>query len=92
MAGKGKRKPSGPRIGGTGNEQAEKPLTLKDMLGAETIDKLRKQAEAMKLEEAKIREAKRAEAEAAREAERKRQEQDFGFLLNQSDMDWKKYK
>ncbi|TFE22758.1 YqkE family protein [Cohnella luojiensis] len=70
---------------------SDKPVTLKDLLGAGTVAKLKEQAEAMKLEEAKQRESKRQEAEAARIAEQKLKEKDFEYLLNNSSMDWKKY-
>jgi len=93
---KGKKRHSGhpaSRAHGAPQEQAgEKPVTLKDMLGADTLAKLKQQAETLKQEEARLKEAKRQEAEAAKEAERKRREQDFEYLLNESSLDWKKYK
>ena len=92
---KGKKRPSGSQTSwaqGPDREQGEKPVTLKDMLGADTLAKLKLQAETLKQEEVRQKEAKRQEAEAAREAERKRREQDFEYLLNESSLDWKKYK
>ncbi|OXS59913.1 hypothetical protein B1A99_10290 [Cohnella sp. CIP 111063] len=93
---KGKKRHAGhqaSRAHGAPQEQGgEKPVTLKDMLGADTLAKLKQQAETLKQEEAKLKEAKRQEAEAAKEAERKRREQDFEYLLNESSLDWKKYK
>jgi hypothetical protein len=77
---------------GASPEQADKPVTLKDRLGADTLAKLKLQAESLKQEEVRAAEAKRKEAEAAREEERKRKEQDFGYLLNHSSQDWKKFK
>lgn len=70
---------------------SDNPVTLKDLLGAGTVAKLKEQAEAMKQEEAKQREAKRQEAEAARIAEQKLKEKDFEYLLNNSSTNWKKY-
>ncbi len=92
---KGKKRQPGSQVSraqGSALEQGEKPVTLKDMLGADTLAKLKQQAETLKQEEARLEEAKRREAEAAREAERKRREQDFEYLLNESSLDWKKYK
>ncbi|MBB6735173.1 YqkE family protein [Cohnella zeiphila] len=74
-------------------ETAEAPAaTLKDLLNAETLGKLKAQADALKAEEASRKEEKRRQEEEAREAERKRRENDFEYLLNESGMDWKKYK
>lgn len=70
---------------------ADKPATLKDLLGADTVAKLKEQAEAMKREEAAKQEAKRAEAEAARRAEQKRNENDFAYLLEHSKVKGTKY-
>ncbi|XID94812.1 YqkE family protein [Paenibacillaceae bacterium WGS1546] len=80
-----------PRTGNAARPD-DKPATLKDRLSADTLEKLKRKAEALKLEEAARAEEKRLAAEAAREAERKRKEQDFGYLLEQSDMDWTKFK
>jgi len=90
--GKTKKRTNGPRPAEPGNVPDDKPMTLKDMLGADTIAKLKRQADDLKQEEANRKETLRKEAEAAREAERKRREQDFGFLLENSSLDWKKYK
>ncbi|RKP58037.1 DUF3886 domain-containing protein [Cohnella endophytica] len=76
------------------NEQAQtdKPVTLKDLLGASTVAKLKEQAETMKQEEASRLQRARLEAEAARQAEQKLKEKDFEYLLNNSSQDWKKFK
>lgn len=66
--------------------------TLKDLLSAEVVGKLKAQAEQMKAEEADRRERARKQAEEARAAEKKRLENDFEYLLNNSGMDWKSYK
>lgn len=71
---------------------ADKPATLKDLLGADTIAKLKEQsAELAKAEEARKEEA-RIKAEEARRAKQKQLENDFEHLLNTSEMDWHKYK
>jgi Protein of unknown function (DUF3886) len=86
-----KRKQQKPNSPATSSEQADKPVTLKDRLGAGIVEKLKQQAETMKQEEAKQRETKRIEAEAAKLAEQKLKEKDFEYLLNNSTADWKKY-
>lgn len=73
------------------SNQEDKPVTLKDLLGAGTVAKLKQQAEMMKQEEAERQEAKRKEIEAARQAELKLKEKDFEYLLNNSKGDWRKY-
>lgn len=64
---------------------------MRDLLGADTIAKLKQQAETLKQEEAAKQEAKRAEAEAARIAEQKRNENDFAYLLEHSKVKGTKY-
>lgn len=73
-------------------EASDKPATLKDLLNPEVVSKLKSQADEMKAKEAEQREKNRQEAEAARKAEKKRLENDFGYLLENSGMDWRKYK
>ncbi|AJY75942.1 YqkE family protein [Paenibacillus beijingensis] len=72
--------------------EQHKPATLKDLLSSETLDKLKNQAASMKAEEEKRKEEARRKAEEARAAEQKRRENDFAYLLENSGMDWKKYK
>lgn len=83
-----KRRDSKPSAASAG----DKPATLKDLLGAETIHKLKEQAESLKREEEERKAAARKQAEEARRVEQKRLENDFEHLLNNSDMDWHKYK
>ena len=64
---------------------------MRDLLGADTIAKLKQQAELLKQEEAAKQEAKRAEAEATRLAEQKRNENDFAYLLEHSKVKGTKY-
>ena len=70
----------------------DKPATLKDLLNADVLNKLKAQADQMKAEEADRREQERKQKEEAKKAEQKRLDNDFGHLLDNSSMDWKKYK
>ncbi|TLS51307.1 DUF3886 domain-containing protein [Paenibacillus antri] len=96
----GKRKTGGSSNGWSGGKTApqaasqekEKGLTLKDALGADVLAKLKAQADALKAQEAQERERQRAEAEERRKQEQKRLDNDFEHLLNNSGMDWKKFK
>jgi len=72
-------------------EPTDKPATLKDLLGTDTVSKLKQHAEMLKQQEAEQRERQRAEAEEARKAELKRKENDFEYLLNHSRVDGKKF-
>ncbi|MBW5446273.1 DUF3886 domain-containing protein [Cohnella sp. CFH 77786] len=76
----------------TAAQSPEKPATLRDMLDAETLSKLKAASQAMQEEEARERERKRVEAEKARLAEQKRLENDFAYLLDNSRQDWKNFK
>ncbi|MDD9266909.1 YqkE family protein [Paenibacillus sp. GCM10023248] len=70
----------------------DKPATLKDLLSPDVVAGLKAQADKMKAEEQARKDAARAEAEAARKAEEKRLENDFGHLLEKSNLDWRKHK
>ncbi|MFD1177135.1 YqkE family protein [Paenibacillus puldeungensis] len=70
----------------------DKPATLKDMLGDETITKLKAWGDELKKNEEQRKEQEQIKAEEARLAERKRLANDFEHLLNTSEMDWHKYK
>lgn len=71
---------------------ADKPATLKDLLGAGTIAKLKAQAEELKKEEEERKTKARIQAEEVRRAEQKRLDNDFEHLLNTSEMNWHKFK
>jgi membrane protein involved in colicin uptake len=73
-------------------EPADKPSTLKDLLNADTVAKLKAQAEQLKADEAARKEEQRRQAEEARKAEQKRLDNDFKHLLENSSLDWRKYK
>lgn len=75
--------PAAPETGGA---------TLKELLSADVLGKLKAQAEELKADEARRMEQKRQAEEEARKAEQKRRENDFEYLLNNSGMDWKSYK
>ncbi|GIP36470.1 hypothetical protein J2TS4_56800 [Paenibacillus sp. J2TS4] len=66
--------------------------TLKELLSSDIINRLKEQADDWKAEEEKQKQEKRKQAEEARKAERKKLENNFEYLLDNSDMDWKKYK
>lgn len=82
---------SGERAGGTA-ERTDKPATIKDMLKADVLDKLKAQADALRAEEERRRQEAAREAEERRKAEQKRRENDFAYLLENSKMDWKSFK
>ncbi|MBJ6362587.1 YqkE family protein [Paenibacillus sp. GCM10012307] len=86
----GKKKKAAPAPSSASTEV--KPATLKDLLNSEVLDKLKAQASEMKAAEVKKREDDRKQAEEARKAEQKRLEGNFEYLLNNSSMDWKKFK
>ncbi|KAA9008499.1 DUF3886 domain-containing protein [Paenibacillus spiritus] len=68
------------------------PATLKDLLNPEVLGKLKAQADSLKEEERSRLEAEREQAEAARRAEQKRLDNDFGHLLENSKQDWRNFK
>lgn len=67
----------------------DKPATLKDLLNTETLDKLKAQADEWKAEEDKRKEDIKKQADEARNAEKKRLENDFEHLLNNSNLNWR---
>ncbi|MDF2726383.1 MAG: hypothetical protein K0Q59_6061 [Paenibacillus sp.] len=70
----------------------DKPATLKELLNPAVVEKLKAASDAMKAEEQQRKEEKRKQEEVARKAEQKRLDNDFGHLLNNSKLDWHKYK
>ncbi|MEF2245027.1 MULTISPECIES: YqkE family protein [unclassified Paenibacillus] len=65
---------------------------LKDLLNADVLDKLKLQAkETEKAEQERKQREKEKEAEAKRQAQKKL-ENDFSYLLDNSDPNWSKYK
>lgn len=74
------------------SQQSDKPATLKELLGAEVLSKLKQQQEQLKADEDKRKEDERIRVEEARNVEQKRLDNDFEYLLNNSKLDWKKHK
>ncbi|MCQ6561157.1 YqkE family protein [Paenibacillus mendelii] len=70
----------------------DKPATLKDLLRPELVEKLKAASDELKSAEETRKEAERKRAEDARLAEQKRLENDFGHLLENSKLDWRKHK
>lgn len=85
---KKKNRTQAPRM----NEHTEKPATLKDLLNPQVIERLKAQADSLKADEAKRLEEERLKREEARKAEQKRLDNDFEHLLENSGMDWRKFK
>lgn len=81
-----------PAASKSASASADNAPTLKDLLSPEIVGKLKAQADEMKQEEANRKEAQRKQAEEARQAEKKRLESDFSHLLENSSLDWKKFK
>ncbi|MWV44372.1 DUF3886 domain-containing protein [Paenibacillus sp. HJL G12] len=73
-------------------QAADKPATLKDLLSSDVLNKLKQQSEELKAEEQQKKEAQLKKAEEERKAEQKRRDNDFEYLLENSGMDWKKFK
>ncbi|GIO51936.1 YqkE family protein [Paenibacillus cellulositrophicus] len=71
---------------------SDKPATLKDLLSSEVLDKLKQQSNELKAEQQKQKEEQERQAAEARKAEQKRLDNDFEHLLENSSMDWRKYK
>ncbi|GAB6988250.1 YqkE family protein [Paenibacillus pini] len=71
---------------------ADKPTTLKDLLSSEVLEKLKMQANELKAEEKQKKEAEEKQAADARKAEQNRLDNNFEHLLENSSMDWHKYK
>jgi hypothetical protein len=70
----------------------DQPATLKDLLSKDVLNQLKAQAEGWKAEEAKRAEQHRLEAAEAKKAEQKRLENNFEYLLENSDMNWRNHK
>ncbi|WP_442600992.1 YqkE family protein [Paenibacillus sp. KN14-4R] len=70
----------------------EQPSTLKDLLRSDVLEQLQARSTELKAAEDQRKAAIREQAEEAKKAERKRLDNDFGHLLENSKMDWKKYK
>lgn len=71
---------------------ADKPATLKDLLDPFIVQKLKATGDELKAAEEKRKEDIRKREEEARKAEQKRLDNDFGHLLANSKLDWRKHK
>lgn len=79
-----KKQPSAPK------RKEDKPVTLGDMLNEDLVKKLKEQKQELKAAE---EQEKLAEEERKREERRLREKnKSFEELLNESPMDWKKFK
>ncbi|SFB43920.1 Protein of unknown function [Cohnella sp. OV330] len=88
-----KKKAGAPRRPATRQEEpSASGSTLKELLSAETLQKLKAHADSIKEEDRKKAEEKRAAEEEAKRAEEKRLAGDFGHLLDNSRLDWKSFK
>ncbi|HEY9576387.1 MAG TPA: DUF3886 domain-containing protein [Pseudobacillus sp.] len=72
------------------NEKTQEQLTLKDTLNAGILEQLKEKQKKLKVEE----EERKAAAEQQKREERRRREKNKSFeeLLNESSMDWEKFK
>lgn len=70
----------------------DQPATLKDLLGADVIGKLKEQAASLQQEEDQRKEAARLQKEQERKQKQKELDNNFEHLLNSSNMDWHKFK
>ncbi|MFF2093819.1 YqkE family protein [Paenibacillus sp. NPDC058174] len=74
------------------SSREDKAPTLKDMLSADILQKLKQQAEDLKASEEKQKQDALAKAEEARKQEQKRNENDMNYLLDHYKVDNSKYK
>ncbi|AHC18690.1 MULTISPECIES: YqkE family protein [Paenibacillus] len=70
----------------------DKPATLKDLLSQDVLNKLKAQANEAQAEQDKRKEDERQRAVEAKKAEQKKLDNNFEHLLNNSNLDWHKYK
>ncbi|WP_028610607.1 YqkE family protein [Paenibacillus harenae] len=70
----------------------EKPVLLNELLSADIVQKLKAKAEELSEEETVRKEALRKQEEEKKRQEQKKRENDFAYLLENSDANWSKYK
>lgn len=70
----------------------DKAPTLKDLLSADVLSKLKQQSDELKADEQKRKQEALEQAEAAKKQEQKRLENDMDYLLNNDKQDWRNYK
>jgi hypothetical protein len=89
---KHKKKQGAPFKSTQPKEEKDNGLLLGDLLNADTIKKLKGQAEELKQQEAAKKLQARQEEEERKAQEQKRKENDFAYLLENSDPNWRKHK
>jgi hypothetical protein len=72
--------------------EKDHPVLLNELLSAEIVNKLKAQAEELKKAEANRKEEIRKQEEEKKKLEQKRLENDFSYLLENSDPNWSKHK
>ncbi|MNZ94805.1 hypothetical protein D3C78_1139220 [compost metagenome] len=70
----------------------EQGMTLKDLLSSDVLGKLKAQADEMKQAESDRKEQLRKQEEERKKQEQKLLENDFAYLLDNSDPNWSKHK
>ncbi|WP_439647761.1 YqkE family protein [Collibacillus ludicampi] len=74
------------------SHDTEKKHTLADALSASVLQKLKQTKEELEAEEARKKEELRKQEEERQRLEKKRLENDFQYLLENSNLDWRKFK
>lgn len=72
--------------------EKDNPVLLNELLGADIVKKLKAQAEELKKAEETRKEDIRKQEEEKKKQEQKRLENDFSYLLENSDPSWSKHK
>ncbi|MBH5317887.1 YqkE family protein [Paenibacillus sp. GSMTC-2017] len=80
-----------PKKSDSGSDQ-EKGVTLKELLGADVLSKLKAQADELKKAEQDQKELVLKQEEEVKKKEQKLKENDFAYLLENSNAGWNKYK
>lgn len=91
MAKKRKQQQAPANKAGQASEK-DSAVTLKELLNADVLGKLKAQADELKQQEANRKEEARRQEEEKRKQEQKARENDFAYLLENSDLSFGKYK
>lgn len=76
----------------TSKSEKDQPVLLNELLNADIVKKLKAQAEELKKAEETRKEDIRKQEEEKKKLEQKRLENDFSYLLDNSDPNWSKHK
>lgn len=87
-----KKRNSAPANSQKAAEREDKGPTLKDLLSADVLNRLKLQSDELKAAEEKRKEEANLQAEEARKQEQKRLENDMAYLLDNNKQDWRKFK